>query len=294
MPTPTRLSITTMPKQPFKKSSGASRSTTTTQNPHKRPRNESDTKGKSIQRSPREKIDLLRSKKQNKPSVSFAQSQAQSTTREAKAQKKTVRVLDGPEVSPKGKGKLPRSGSESTSKSSSQPSTSTPSSSLPTGFTIVVGSYEKLLYGIEGTFSLSTQHQKSNEPNNSTSSSSPAPHMHVPTLKPVFIFPAHVASVKCVAASPDGGRWLATGSSDEVIKVWDLRRRKEVGGLMQHQGACLCSPPSHICYSPENTLNDGRMTNDERYRLDNTPLFPFPNTSYLRLRRRHNSTLSRS
>jgi len=40
-----------------------------------------------------------------------------------------------------------------------------------------------------------------------------------------------------VAASPQGGKWLATGSGDEIIKVWDLRRRKEVGGLMQHEGS---------------------------------------------------------
>ncbi|GJE93253.1 WD40 repeat-like protein [Phanerochaete sordida] len=53
----------------------------------------------------------------------------------------------------------------------------------------------------------------------------------------MFIFPAHISSVKAVAASPNGGKWLATGSSDEIIKVWDLRRRKEIGGLMHHEGS---------------------------------------------------------
>ncbi|RXK37655.1 hypothetical protein M231_05067 [Tremella mesenterica] len=82
-------------------------------------------------------------------------------------------------------------------------------------FIIVAGSYEKLLYGIEGSF---------------------RPGEHKPTLKPIFIFPAHLGCVKAVAASP-GGKWLATGSEDEFIKVWDLRRRKEVGSLSQHSGS---------------------------------------------------------
>lgn len=88
---------------------------------------------------------------------------------------------------------------------------------LPSSFKIMAGSYEKLLYGLEGTVSVEgSSHQ-----------------FH---LKPMFIFPAHISSVKAVAASPNGGKWLATGSSDEIVKVWDLRRRKEVGGLMQHEG----------------------------------------------------------
>lgn len=81
-------------------------------------------------------------------------------------------------------------------------------------FLIIAGSYEKLLYGLEGSY----------EPGSSN-----------PSLKPIFIFPAHLACVKAIAASP-GGKWLATGSEDEFVKVWDLRRRKEVGSLTQHEG----------------------------------------------------------
>jgi len=81
-------------------------------------------------------------------------------------------------------------------------------------FKIVAGSYEKILYGLEGSY---------------------APGATEPTLTPIFIFPAHLAMIKTVAASP-GGKWLATGSEDEFIKVWDLRRRKEVGSLSQHTG----------------------------------------------------------
>ncbi|EJD07517.1 WD40 repeat-like protein [Fomitiporia mediterranea MF3/22] len=90
----------------------------------------------------------------------------------------------------------------------------------PSTFKVVVGTYEKLLYGLEGSF---------------VGEDDTA--LERPSLKPIFIFPAHIACVKAVAASPDGGKWLATGSTDEIIKVWDLRRRKEIGGLIQHEGS---------------------------------------------------------
>ena len=91
---------------------------------------------------------------------------------------------------------------------------------LSSSFKVIAGSYERLLYGLQGTVSVV----------------SPASSELQWTLKPIFIFPAHVSCIKSVAASPQGGKWLATGSGDEIIKVWDLRRRKEVGGLMQHEG----------------------------------------------------------
>ena len=93
--------------------------------------------------------------------------------------------------------------------------------SLPTSFKVVAGSYEKLLYGLDGTITVDDQSNL---------------HFH---LKPIFIFPAHVSCIKSVAASPQGGKWLATGSADEIVKVWDLRRRKEIGGLMHHEGQHL-------------------------------------------------------
>jgi protein MAK11 len=89
---------------------------------------------------------------------------------------------------------------------------------LPTAFKVVAGSYEKLLYGLDGTVTFGQDSKLQFE------------------LKPTFIFPAHVSCIKAVAASPHGGKWLATGSADEIIKVWDLRRRKEIGGLMHHEG----------------------------------------------------------
>lgn len=116
--------------------------------------------------------------------------------------------------SPKSKGKR-KATNEGTVKTS-EPSSK---SKLPASFVVVAGSYEKLLYGLDGTVTPSESGYE----------------FH---LKPIFIFPAHVSSIKAVAASPNGGKWLATGSSDEIVKVWDLARRKEIGGLMHHQGMC--------------------------------------------------------
>ncbi|KAK8845382.1 hypothetical protein IAR55_006095 [Kwoniella newhampshirensis] len=111
-------------------------------------------------------------------------------------------------------------------------------------FVIIAGTYEKLLYGIEGSFP------------SSSSTSSPGPVQ--PSLEPIFIFPAHLACVKAVAASP-GGKWLATGSEDEFVKVWDLRRRKEVGSLSQHTGSVTSlhfpSPAHLITTSVDSTLS---------------------------------------
>ena len=99
-----------------------------------------------------------------------------------------------------------------------RPTVDTNNTPLPTSFKVVAGSYEKLLYGLDGTI---TADDQSNQK------------FH---LKPIFIFPAHVSCIKSVAASPHGGKWLATGSADEIVKVWDLKRRKEIGGLMHHEG----------------------------------------------------------
>ncbi|KAF9067183.1 WD40-repeat-containing domain protein, partial [Rhodocollybia butyracea] len=94
---------------------------------------------------------------------------------------------------------------------------SSKATSLPITFKVVAGSYERLLYGLEGSTFI--QNDKVSF-----------------ILKPIFIFPAHVSPIKAVATSP-GGKWLATGSADEIVKVWDLKRRKEIGGLMHHEGS---------------------------------------------------------
>ena len=122
--------------------------------------------------------------------------------------------------------------------------------SLPSSFKIIAGTYEKLLYGLDARVSIS-----------------PGTKLQF-SLLPVFAFPAHVSCIKAVAASPQGGKWLATGSADEIIKVWDLRRRKEVGGLMHHQGMAFFLKISNA---------------QPRPRLYNPPPLPLPLTSPLRL-----------
>lgn len=135
------------------------------------------------------------------------------------------------------------------------------SSSFPATFMVVAGSYEKLLYGLEG----------------STSSEGSR---YTFQLKPIFIFPAHISSVRAVAASPQGGKWLATGSGDEIVKVWDLRRRKEVGGLTHHEGA---SDHTVLMVVAEGIA-----------RVDHSLGVPLAVTPTLCLRRRHIMSLSRS
>ncbi|KAJ2788167.1 60s ribosome biogenesis protein mak11 [Coemansia interrupta] len=77
-------------------------------------------------------------------------------------------------------------------------------------FLISAGTYERLLYGIEGRFADGQL-----------------------TLKPQFIIPAHTGCIKAVSA---GGRFLASGSTDECIKLYDLKKRVELGSLHEHKG----------------------------------------------------------
>ncbi|KAH7335500.1 WD40-repeat-containing domain protein [Rhizoctonia solani] len=128
---------------------------------------------------------------------------------------KRARIAPGPKP-------MPPQSPEHTEPAKSPYSVSEPAiTAPPSAFKIIVGTYEKLLYGLEG--------HVVDDPGSE--------HKFSITLTPIFIFPAHVACVRAVAASPQGGKWLATGSTDEIVKVWDLRRRKEVGGLVQHQGS---------------------------------------------------------
>ena len=141
-----------------------------------------------------------------------------------------VRVNPTPKLSSKSKGKQPEtaaslkvSSSPKFKKDRSQPIASSSTSRPPSSFKLVTGSYEKLLYGLDCSIALNEGDENRISVN----------------MKPVFIFPAHVSCVKAVSGSPMGGKWLATGSADEIVKVWDLKRRKEVGGLMQHEGEFL-------------------------------------------------------
>lgn len=53
-------------------------------------------------------------------------------------------------------------------------------------------------------------------------------------MEPVFIVPAHIGCIRTVAI---GGHFLASGSTDEIIRLYDVKKRKEYGSLGgQHTG----------------------------------------------------------
>ncbi|KAF9293109.1 p21-activated protein kinase-interacting protein 1-like protein [Linnemannia elongata] len=86
-----------------------------------------------------------------------------------------------------------------------------PESATLEDFRIVAGTYENILYGVDAYWNEDMTLR----------------------LSPIFIFPAHIGCIKSLAI---GGHFLASGSTDEKIQLYDLKRRKELGALLQHQG----------------------------------------------------------
>lgn len=56
------------------------------------------------------------------------------------------------------------------------------------------------------------------------------------TSKADFTHHAHTASISAVAASE---RYVVTGSKDETIQLYDMKKKIEHGALLQHDGECL-------------------------------------------------------
>lgn len=127
----------------------------------------------------------------------------------AKAPKRKPAPSKAPEEV--GKGKEPRQSKAKVSSEMTEASLTLRPPKATESFRVVVGCYERLLYGLSvdaSDFSISAN----------------------------FIFPAHVSSIKSVSCAGDDSKWLATGGTDEAIKVWDLRKRIEVGTLTGHEG----------------------------------------------------------
>ncbi|OMJ14012.1 p21-activated protein kinase-interacting protein 1-like [Smittium culicis] len=77
---------------------------------------------------------------------------------------------------------------------------------------IVAGTYERLLYGLVASYDTENSELK---------------------IVPRFIMPSHI---NCVTTVSIGKKFLASGSADEVIKLFDLKRQKELGSLHEHAG----------------------------------------------------------
>ena len=213
----------------------------------------------AIRRSAAPKVSQEKPTKKAKLDVKEARTKPRPATPPPQPRKAqdTAEELPAIPASAKGKGKAREDVSVFTT------SQETSTSSQPTSFKVVTGSYEKLLYGLDGQVAAHGSE-------------------YTFKLKPIFIFPAHISCVKAVAASPEGGKWLATGSADEIIKVWDLRRRKEIGGLMHHEGMSRILPVLTVLY------------NDLLHRVNHASSFPFPFSSIVRFGRRNPMSVSRA
>ncbi|XP_017266540.1 p21-activated protein kinase-interacting protein 1-like [Kryptolebias marmoratus] len=73
------------------------------------------------------------------------------------------------------------------------------------------------------------------------------------TVKADFTHHAHTASVSVVAASE---KFVVTGSKDETIQVYDLKKRTEHGALLHHDGTITCLEfyESHLLSGGEDGL----------------------------------------
>ncbi|KAI8050652.1 WD40-repeat-containing domain protein [Gilbertella persicaria] len=91
-------------------------------------------------------------------------------------------------------------------------------------FRVVVGTYERLLFGINAQWIEDKSKVK---------------------LEPVFIIPAHTACIRTVSV---GGNFLASGSSDEIIRLYDVKKRKEYGSLGGHHSGDITDIKFHGKY----------------------------------------------
>ncbi|KAE8290694.1 p21-activated protein kinase-interacting protein 1-like PAK1-interacting protein 1-like [Larimichthys crocea] len=57
------------------------------------------------------------------------------------------------------------------------------------------------------------------------------------TARPNFTHHAHTASISAVAASE---RFVVTGSKDETIQLYDMKKKTEHGALLHHNGSITC------------------------------------------------------
>lgn len=61
------------------------------------------------------------------------------------------------------------------------------------------------------------------------------------SLRLVYAFHAHEGSVRALAYDHADGNLLVTGGADEHINIYDLKRHREVGTLIEHKDAVSCA-----------------------------------------------------
>ena len=66
--------------------------------------------------------------------------------------------------------------------------------------------------------------------------------------KEIFTLSGHLGSVESVCFSPDG-KFIASGSNDNTIKIWNLKEQKEMFTLSGHSGSV-----ESVCFSPDGKL----------------------------------------
>lgn len=85
-------------------------------------------------------------------------------------------------------------------------------------FLISIGSYERTIYGIDVEVKISES-----DPRDISLE-----------VKVGFAIPAHNGYIKCIASCP---KYLVSGGVDEVIRIFDLKKRKDIGSINQHDGS---------------------------------------------------------
>ena len=66
----------------------------------------------------------------------------------------------------------------------------------------------------------------------------------------IFSVASHLGSIKCCACDPSG-EWMCSGGSDEIIKIYNLKKMNEYGALHKHTGAI-----THMCFYQLTETND--------------------------------------
>ena len=56
-------------------------------------------------------------------------------------------------------------------------------------------------------------------------------------LGSAFSYGAHLGPIKSLAVS---GNVAVSGGTDDVIKIYDLKARSDMGALLQHEGGVTC------------------------------------------------------